>query len=1583
MSELGSTLKLTADATGVEVGVATAKRSIASLGQSAAQAGQAGGDGLKKIGEGSEAAAKRVDAATKTMTSSLQRQIALLEAGDKSTRAYQETLARMRGVDVAVLKPYLDQLDEMKAKQLAANAAMSGANVSLESVGMSAKATAAAMRGVPAQFTDIITSLQGGQKPLTVLMQQGGQLKDMFGGAGNAAKALGTYVVGLVNPFTVAAAAAGALGFAYVQGAKEADGYRTALIETGNAAGTTALKLQASAAAVSKNQGVTQYQAAEALTAFAAGNNVASQSFEKFSGLAVRLKDVTGKAIGETVAQFQELGKSPVEASLKLNEATHFLTVSVYQQIKALAEQGKASQAAAVAQEAYFNVSTSRLALVEANLGYAERGWNALAAAAKGGWDAMMNIGRPTDPLTKANGYLEAAEGALSKARERAATSNLHGTEKAAEEERLRRLEGVVAARREEAGYAKEVDRLSQRFADRQKQESDFTNAQAAFDKTHAQYRSQEVLMEQEIKRARQEASSAPKTPENAKALKETEAGIRERYSGEGPKTALAAIIQGYEDQQAAVVAGEQRLAKTLAAQHAAQLLDDGAYYQQKRAAELQAIADSQKIVEQEKAAVKASGIKSSEKTAQLERYNGELQKLRQQALGIENDYWDNLVTLDAKERKTQDDYIAQLGKAGASESKRLQETIDKQIEHNAQIGLTQEQIEAYKRTVQDAATVELKAQADAIEAMLQKNAALVDYGDILGLIGPKAKEIYEEELKNLKEQVAERNRLSKLYAEGSQREAAVASAKAANAEWKRGWEETDRLGREVFTDWATDGSNAAQKIGDTLKKALLSAIYDATLKPIVLQIYTSVMGGGGASAVATSGNGAMGLINTANGARNLYSVGSQYFSGAMSGANAMGTLSANAAGTGMDGLLATNGAYGTAAGSGGAAAGAGSTAGFAGIPVIGWILAGMAASGSAYDAGFRGNSDAHGATNPINWGLNAEDRLIGQPLGLDGRTSAILSGSALGSWASYQVFGGHTITPNGTVLAGQFGSTGASALQQRVDSTEDHRGVLGMGSYTTHNSEFSGVDAGTTTYINETVRTATAGAKAWAAAVGLSTDAVDGFTEQLTIDITGLDPAKQKEAIDKAVGGFFNDMVTSAYSASLTPLAHSGETTAQTLMRVGTNLALVNSGLQTLGYASLAVSVDGAKAASGLVDAAGGLERLQSLAGYYYDHFYSDAEKAANGVAGLSRSFAALGYDTVPTTRAAFRTMIDQLDLTTESGRHAAVGLAALAPAFDTVANAALAAANKMLGALQDYGTSDEVRSFTVGMIQKGLADGGVNLSTDQIANASRADARALYESYAAQHTAAGDRAAEAILNQSKAFANITQPKPVQQPPAGGDTGGWNGAAVASAGAEAASSITNAWQQITDSIWGEVKRIRKMVEGTGEQAYAAAQARFAIATGQARAGDQEAAKALPELSQNLLVLAEANAQTLLQLRATQAQTAGSLAATTTLLSRQYGLTLPSFDVGTNRVPYDMAAMIHKDEQIIPAAFNPMLNGNGDAEGLSATALRRIADRLDLIEANTRAGAQHGGATSRLLTRLTPDGDALATREAT
>lgn len=285
---------------------------------------------------------------------------------------------------------------EYQSKIDQARTALGGADTALNKTGMSAKATAAALRGVPAQFTDIVVSLQGGQAPLTVLLQQGGQLKDMFGGVGPAIKALGGYVLGLVNPFTVAAAAVGVLGYAYYKGSEEAVGFQKALITTGNAAGTTADRLSGMAAQVSATVGTTG-AAAEVLTQLAGSGKVAADSFVEITEAALEWRDATGRAVEETVAEFVKIGKDPVAAAKDLNEQYGFLTASTYSQIVALKEQGDTIGATKLLTDTYVDTIKNRSKEVTENLSIWERGWKALRGEVAATVDSVKNIGRDQD----------------------------------------------------------------------------------------------------------------------------------------------------------------------------------------------------------------------------------------------------------------------------------------------------------------------------------------------------------------------------------------------------------------------------------------------------------------------------------------------------------------------------------------------------------------------------------------------------------------------------------------------------------------------------------------------------------------------------------------------------------------------------------------------------------------------------------------------------------------------------------------------------------------------------------------------------------------------------------------------------------------------------------------------------------------------------------------------------------------------------------------------------------------------------------------------------------------------------------
>ncbi|MEY2685942.1 MAG: hypothetical protein RL375_140 [Pseudomonadota bacterium] len=266
----------------------------------------------------------------------------------------------------------------------------------LTTLGVSSKQTAAAMRTLPAQMTDIVTQLQGGANPLTILLQQGGQIKDSFGGIGPAMRGLSTLITPVSVGVTALAAAVGLTYAAFSRGEAEASAYRQAIILSGNAAGTTRAQLDEMARSIARTQG-TQGAAAEVLAQVTGTGRVAAQNIELVTTAALNLQRYAGVAVADTVAEFVKLGREPVKASAELNEKYNFLTLAVYEQIKALEKAGQLDQAAALAQQTLANAQNERTAQIKANLGSIERASMGVSDAAKRMWDNLLGVGRQTD----------------------------------------------------------------------------------------------------------------------------------------------------------------------------------------------------------------------------------------------------------------------------------------------------------------------------------------------------------------------------------------------------------------------------------------------------------------------------------------------------------------------------------------------------------------------------------------------------------------------------------------------------------------------------------------------------------------------------------------------------------------------------------------------------------------------------------------------------------------------------------------------------------------------------------------------------------------------------------------------------------------------------------------------------------------------------------------------------------------------------------------------------------------------------------------------------------------------------------
>ncbi|OYW72665.1 MAG: phage tail tape measure protein, partial [Pseudomonadales bacterium 32-42-5] len=274
---------------------------------------------------------------------------------------------------------------------------LSGVSTKFDKNGLSAKQMQAALRGVPAQFTDIAVSLQAGQNPLTVFLQQGGQLKDMFGGVGPAAKALGGYVLSLINPVTTLAAGVGVLAFAYYKGSIEQDHFRNNLILTGNTAGTTSEQMVQMARNLDAIEG-TQRQASAALAEIAKTGKFTGDQMEMVGKAALQMQNTTGKAMADTIAEFAKLAKDPAKNIAELNEKYNFLTADIYEQIAALQDQGREQEASTLAMQAYADAVDQRTNEINQNLGLIESAWKGIKNAASEAWDAILDVGR-TDTL--------------------------------------------------------------------------------------------------------------------------------------------------------------------------------------------------------------------------------------------------------------------------------------------------------------------------------------------------------------------------------------------------------------------------------------------------------------------------------------------------------------------------------------------------------------------------------------------------------------------------------------------------------------------------------------------------------------------------------------------------------------------------------------------------------------------------------------------------------------------------------------------------------------------------------------------------------------------------------------------------------------------------------------------------------------------------------------------------------------------------------------------------------------------------------------------------------------------------------
>ncbi|EOU4372546.1 phage tail tape measure protein [Escherichia coli] len=281
-----------------------------------------------------------------------------------------------------------------KKQAAAVEQGLSRQALAAQKAGMSVGQYKAAMRMLPMQFTDVATQLAGGQNPWLILLQQGGQVKDSFGGMipmfRGLAGAISLPMVGV----TSLAVATGALAYAWYQGDSTLSAFNKTLVLSGNQSGLTAERMLTLSRA-GQAAGLTFNQAGESLAALVSAGVRGGEQFDAINQSVARFASASGVEVDKVAEAFGKLTTDPTSGLIAM--ARQFRNVTAEQiayvaQLQRSGDEAGALQAANEAATKGFDDQTRRL---KENMGTLETWADRTARAFKSMWDAVLDIGRP------------------------------------------------------------------------------------------------------------------------------------------------------------------------------------------------------------------------------------------------------------------------------------------------------------------------------------------------------------------------------------------------------------------------------------------------------------------------------------------------------------------------------------------------------------------------------------------------------------------------------------------------------------------------------------------------------------------------------------------------------------------------------------------------------------------------------------------------------------------------------------------------------------------------------------------------------------------------------------------------------------------------------------------------------------------------------------------------------------------------------------------------------------------------------------------------------------------------------------
>ncbi|EKO4512139.1 phage tail tape measure protein, partial [Escherichia coli] len=303
---------------------------------------------------------------------------------------------------------------ESDAKKTAAvvEQSLSRQALAAQKAGISVGQYKAAMRMLPAQFTDVATQLAGGQSPWLILLQQGGQVKDSFGGMIPMFRGLAGAITLPMVGATSLAVATGALAYAWYQGNSTLSDFNKTLVLSGNQAGLTADRMLALSRS-GQAAGLTFNQTSESLTALVNAGVRGGEQFEAISQSVARFSSASGVEVDKVAEAFGKLTTDPTSGLTAMARQFHNVTAEQIAYVAQLQRSGDGAGALQAANEAATKGFDDQTRKLKDNMGTLETWADKTAQAFKSMWDAVLDIGRPdssADMLAKAEKAFDEAD---------------------------------------------------------------------------------------------------------------------------------------------------------------------------------------------------------------------------------------------------------------------------------------------------------------------------------------------------------------------------------------------------------------------------------------------------------------------------------------------------------------------------------------------------------------------------------------------------------------------------------------------------------------------------------------------------------------------------------------------------------------------------------------------------------------------------------------------------------------------------------------------------------------------------------------------------------------------------------------------------------------------------------------------------------------------------------------------------------------------------------------------------------------------------------------------------------------------